>query len=140
MTIETTAGAFAALATLVVGADRLGSEEERSFLFGRMSRLEVFEGMGRDDLVKLMADTTEQVWTSFPTTEGGRITEDGVASLLGIISGTLTPELKREAFRMAVDLARADGMVLEEQQLLERLRDELGVDPEAAREMLGDEV
>jgi tellurite resistance protein len=135
MIIETPAGAFAAVATLVVGADRMATEEERDFIFGRMTALKVFKELNGGEFKQLLADTTEEVCTSFPC-EDGKVTDDGVTECLHVVTRQLTPELRREAFRMAVDLARSDGMVLEEQTLLRQLRDGLGIDQATARELL----
>jgi hypothetical protein len=136
MIIETPAGAFAAVATLVVGADRMATEEERDFIFGRMMSLEVFRNLDGGELKRLLADTTEEVCSAFPN-EDGRVTDDGVTECLHVVTRHLTPELRTEAFRMAVDLARADGVVLEEQTLLQQLRDGLGIDTATANRTLG---
>jgi tellurite resistance protein len=136
MIIETRAGAFAAVATLVVGADRMATEEERGFIFGRMTALPAFENLDDGAFMQLLADTTEEVCTSFPCADG-RVTDEGVSQVLDVVKGILTPEQKQEAFRMAVDLARADGMVADERSLLNQLRDGLGIDEDTAQELLG---
>ena len=66
MIIETPAGAFAAVATLVVGADRMATQEERDFIFGRMTALKVFKDLNGGEFMRLLADTSEEVCTSFP--------------------------------------------------------------------------
>ena len=127
MIIQTPAGAFAAVATLVVGADRMATEEERDFIFGRMHALKVFGEMNDRAFMKLLGDTTDEVCTKFPC-EDGKVTDEGVSQVLDVVSGTLTPELRREAFRMAVELAGTDGTVKEERTLLDQLRNGLGID------------
>ena len=136
MIIETPAGAFAAVATLVVGADRMATEEERDFIFGRMTALKVFKDLNGGEFKRLLADTSEEVCTSFPC-EDGRVTDDGVDECLHVVTRFLTPELRTEAFRMAIDLARTDGMVVEEHVLLQQLRDGLGIDEATANQLLG---
>ena len=136
MIIETPAGAFAAVATLVVGADRMATEEERDFIFGRMTSLKVFRDLNDGEFMRLLADTTEEVCTAFPC-EDGRVTDDGVNECLHVVTRFLTPELRTEAFRMAIDLARSDGMVVEEHALLQQLRDGLGIDAVTANQLLG---
>ena len=135
MVIETRAGAFAAVATLVVGADRMATMEERGFIFGKMAALTAFKNMEDDAFLQLLTDATEEVCTSFPC-EDGRVTDEGVSEVLAVVSEVLTPEQRKDAFRMAVDLARADGMVSEEQTLLDQLRDGLGIDKETARQLI----
>ena len=127
MIIQTPAGAFAAVATLVVGADRMATEEEREFIFGRMHALKVFGELNDRAFMKLLGDATDEVCTKFPC-EDGRVTDEGVSQVLDVVSGTLTPELRKEAFRMAVDLASSDGTVKEERTLLDQLRSGLGID------------
>ena len=136
MIIETPAGAFAAVATLVVGADRMATEEERDFIFGRMMALNVFRDLDGGGLKQLLSDATEEVCTKFPC-EDGKVTDDGVTECLHVVTRHLTPELRREAFRMAIDLARTDGMVVEEEALLKQLRDGLGIDQATASQLLG---
>jgi tellurite resistance protein len=135
MKIETPADAFAALAVLVVGADQVGTLEERRFLFERLSAHSVFGDLDGEAFAALVGDTTEQLHTSLPTADG-RVTDEGVSRAVGMIAGALTPELCTEAFRMAVDLARIDGMVRPEEAMLERVRDGLGIDPTRAAELM----
>ena len=135
MTIETRAGAFAAVATLVVGADRMATMEERGFIFGKMAGLTAFKNMEDDAFMQLLSDATEEVCTSFPC-EDGRVTDQGVSEVLAVVSEVLTPEQRKDAFRMAVELARSDGMVTEEQTLLDQLRDGLGIDKETASQVI----
>jgi hypothetical protein len=136
MIIETPAGAFAAVATLVVGADRMATQEERDFIFGRMTALKVFRDLNDGEFMRLLADTNEEVCTNFPCADG-KVTDDGVNECLHVVTRFLTPELRTEAFRMAIDLAKTDGMVVEEQTLLQQLRDGLGIDSATATKMLG---
>ncbi len=136
MKIETPADAFAALAVLVLGADRVGTFEERRFLFERLSAHSVFGDLDGEGFGTLVRDTTEKVCTSFPTDEG-RVTDAGVSEAVGMIAGSLTPELRTDAFRMAVDLARIDGIVRPEEAVLEIVRAGLGIDRSTAAELLG---
>jgi hypothetical protein len=135
MIIETRAGAFAAVATLVVGADRMATMEERGFIFGRMAALTAFQNMEDDAFMQLLTDATEEVCTTFPC-EDGKVTDQGVSEVLAVVSEVLTPDQRKDAFRMAVELARADGMVAEEQTLLDQLRLGLGIDKETANQVI----
>jgi len=128
MTIDTPATAFAAVAVLMVGADRVGTTEEHDYIFGKMSDLDVFAGMDLAALAKLMTETTDEVCSSYPL-DGMRVTDEGVASLAGAIGDALTPDLCVQAVRMAVGLAQADGMTDEEERLVGQLCAGLSVDP-----------
>jgi len=136
MKIETPADAFAALAVLVLGADRVGTFEERRFLFERLSAHTVFGDLDGEAFATLVKETTDQVHDSFPI-DDGRVTDEGVSEAVGMIAGTLSSELRTDAFRMAVDLARVDGMVRQEEAVLELVRDGLGIDRSTAAELLG---
>lgn len=135
MNIETPADAFAALAVLVLGADRVGTFEERRFLFERLAGHRVFQDLDREAFGTFITETTDRVCDAFPT-DGMRVTEEGVSEAVELIADVLGPELRDEAFRMAVDLARIDGMVLSEETVLERVQEGLGIDPEVAGELL----
>lgn len=135
MRIETPAEACAALAVLIVGADDVGTAEESRFLFETVAALPIFEGLDRPQFTKLMADATEGVWSSVPI-DGTRLSDKGVSDLVRRICEALPSELRTEAFKGAVGLARADGISGEEALLLERLCEGLEIDPELAKEYL----
>ena len=135
MNIETPADACAALAVLIVGADEVGTAEEGHFLFETVSALSIFEHLDRTQFTELMAHATEEVWTSIPI-EGTRLSDAGVTDLLQLICDALPTELRIEAFKGAVGLARADGISAEEAALLDRLCAGLEIDPRVAQEFL----
>jgi tellurite resistance protein len=127
MGVETPAEACAALAVLIAGADEIGTMEESRFMFETVAAMPVFEGLGRAQFSKLMEETTDWVWSTFPV-EGGRVTDAGVGDLLGLICKALPKEMRGDALKAAVGLAMADGMAEGEQNLLGRLCDGLEVD------------
>ena len=135
MNIDTSADAFAALAALVVGADAVGTFTERRFLFESMRAMDVFEDLDRAAFTQLISDRTADVCAAYPSPDG-QIPEDGLRAVLGLIAAQLDPALRIEAFRMACGLARSDGMDPREDELLERVRDGLGIDREVARNVL----
>lgn len=136
MRIETPADACAALAVLIAGADEVGTMEEGRFLFETVAGLSMFDHLDRGQFAQLMADVADDVWSSFPT-HGNRLSEDGVSDLLRLVCEALPRELRTEAFQAAVGLARSDGTTAEEARLLQRLCDELEIDSEFARGLLG---
>lgn len=133
MRIETPAQACAALAALIAGADEVGTMEESRFLYETVAAMPVFADLDRVAFTELMHTTTDWVWAEFPTL-GGRVTDEGVTDLLGLICDALPPELRSEAFRAAVGLARADGVTSEEELLLQRVCEGLEIDPRTATE------
>lgn len=136
MRIETPAEACAALAAIIVGADELGTSEERKFLFETVQSLPVFEGLDRSQFTKLMADTTAGLYDSLPT-DGGRIASDGVGRLVGMIRDALPADRRAEALEAAVGLARSDGVTSVEALLLQRLCEGLEIDAESSSRLLG---
>ena len=135
MILATPADACAALAVLIAGADDISTSEERTFLFGKMADTPLLGHLDEAQVADLLATASEWVVSSFPRS-GGRISDEGVSELIGLICGAIPPEMRTEAFQAAVGLAGSDGVSSEEEQLLERLCDELGIDREVARELL----
>jgi tellurite resistance protein len=130
MKLETPAEACAALAVLIAGADSVGTTEEGRYLYDRIAPMPVFGGIDRERFTKLMDEMTEWVWDSFPT-DGGRMTDDGVAQLVDRIAAALPRDMRLDTLKAALGLARADGMAPEEEALLGRLCAGLEVDRSA---------
>jgi tellurite resistance protein len=128
MKLDTPARACAAMAVLIAGADEVGTMEESRFLFETVAAQPVFVDLDRAGFKKLMEETTEWIWSSFPT-EGGHVAEEGVTQIVGLISRALPVEHREDALKAAVGLARADGITSEEESLLARLCIGLEVDP-----------
>jgi hypothetical protein len=136
MTVDTPATAFAAVAVLMVGADKVGTMEEHDFIFGKMSGLDVFAGMDEGAFNQLITKTTDEVCASYPL-DGLRVTDEGVDSLARSIRDALTPDLCVQAVQMAVDLASVDGMTSEEERLVVQLCDGFDLDRSLVQGMLG---
>lgn len=128
MKIENATDAFAALAVLIVGADGVGTTEERQFLYGALAALPMFRDLDASQFAVLLSDTTDRVCSSLPT-EDGWVTEEGVLSVLRQIRQTLSPELRERALQMATDLAGSDEISVEEDALLQHVRRELSLLP-----------
>jgi len=126
--IQTPAEACAALAALVVGADDVGTMAEGRYLFDTIAHLPVFEGMDTRSFGGLMAETAEWIWSSYAT-DGGHISDVDLTELLDMICLALPREVRAVTLRAVIGLAKADGMVEPEEQLLRRLCDGLGLDP-----------
>jgi len=136
MKIESPAEACAALAAIIVAADELGTNEERTFLFETIGALPIFEGLDRTQFTELMAATTARLYASFPT-DGGRMSSDGVGRLVDMIRDALPADRRAEALEAAVGLARSDGVVSVEALLLQRLCEGLELDDDSSRRLLG---
>jgi tellurite resistance protein len=137
MKIESPAEACAALAAIIVAADELGTNEERTFLFETIGALPIFEGLDRTQFTELMAATTAGLYDTFPTDGGGRMSSDGVGRLVDMIRDALPADRRAEALEAAVGLARSDGVVSVEALLLQRLCECLDLDDDSSRRLLG---
>ena len=96
MKIETPADAFAAAAVLMVGADRVGTPEERHFIFDRMSTLQVFHDMNAGSFMSLIARTTDDLVRAYPVTDA-RLSDESVAAITESIGAVLDAELRSPA-------------------------------------------
>jgi tellurite resistance protein len=136
MRIETPAEACAALAAMIVAADELGTNEERRFLFDTVRALPMFEGLDRDEFMRLMADITAGLYDSLPM-DGTRMSSEGVGRLVDMIREALPVDRRVEALETAVGLAQSDGVVSVEALLLQRLCEGLEIDSDATKRLLG---
>ena len=136
MKIETAAEACAALAVMIVAADELGTNEERRFLFETVAGLPMFGGLDQAQFKKLIADTTADMYASFPMS-GNRMSSEGVGQLVEMIRKALPARRRVEALEAAVGLAQADGVVSVEALMLQRLCEGLEIAPESTSQLLG---
>ena len=66
ITFENPAEAFAAIATVVISADKIGTLEEKKFLFENVKGLDIFEEYNDDEFVKLMVTVNKKVYQILP--------------------------------------------------------------------------
>ncbi len=128
--------AFAAVAWVVCTADKLGSMEERDFLYEQVQDLNVFENYSLVEFQNLLGATFNRVFQTLPNAELS-ISEGGVESLIQAVREVSSPELRVEAFEMAVGLANADNLCDEEITLLGQLQRGLEIDDKVAQDILG---
>ncbi len=122
--IRTPADACAALAVLMAGADGMGSMEEGRFIMERARAFPVFADLDASAFSDLLAHMTDAVWPSLAV-PAGEFDEEALTGLIGRIREMLPEELRRDALRMATDLAWVDGYSNAEHALLGKLRNEL---------------
>jgi hypothetical protein len=134
--IEGPTEAFAAVATVIIAADKLGTMAERDFLFNQVKNLDAFKGYDRAGFMKLLGDTVEKAHQTIPM-DGPSFTKQGIEGLIQAVKEVLSPELRMELFGMAVGLVCADEPCDEERNLLEQLQRGLEIDDKAAQDLLG---
>ena len=118
--------AFVAVAAAVVGADGVGSLEERNALFGKVKNLKVCEGLSEAEFKKLLNEMTDRVFSTVsPDATGlGPETIDAIAAAAKAV---LSPEQRKDVQRMASEISGGDGEGQEEKALLDRLARGLGI-------------
>jgi len=119
--IESPAEAYAALAILMAGADGMGSLEEGRFITQRARAFPVFADLDATAFSELLEHMTEEVWPSLAA-RGDGFDEEALDGLIDRIRDVLPDDLRRDALRMASDLAWVDGYSYAEHALLQRLR------------------
>lgn len=119
--LDSPAEAFAAIASVVMGADTGVSDVERDYLFTEIRTLTVFDGLDEDGFSALLTRMTERVAAELPA-DGATVSAAGVDELARAARDVLTPERRAQALGMARSLAGAEGTEPAEFEVLERLR------------------
>jgi len=122
---EKSTEAFLAVLTAVIGADQLGSLGERDFLLDRLTGLELFAGMSRAELSKLLGQVTERVYDTLPKDAAG-LSAAGVSELLAAARAALSPALQKSLVEVATALSASDQTSTEETALLAQIRTAFG--------------
>ena len=118
--------AVVAVAAVVIGADGVGSLEERNALFCKVKDLDVFKGVSEGDFRKLLNDMTDRLFGALPA-EDGVFTGQAIDQLASAAKAVLTPQQCTATHQMAQMLAATDGQKQAEQSLLAQLQRGLGV-------------
>jgi hypothetical protein len=121
MNFESDREAFLAVLNEVIGADAVGSLEERDFLFQRVTALELFSGVASGDFNKLLGTVTDKVYESLPV-EDGLLTAAGTDALLDAAQQRLSPALRKVLVELASELGGADGEDATETALLAQIK------------------
>ncbi len=117
--------AFLAVLTVVIGADNVGSLEERDFLFSKVKGIGIFGNPSPQDFNKLLGKVTDIVYTQLPQQDGA-LAPAGVDMLLAEAKNALSPELRKALVSTAAELIDADGAEAGEKALLDKIRRALG--------------
>lgn len=120
--IESPAEAIAAIISVAIAADTLGSMSERSAAFALVKDLPAFSGYDATSFTKFLGAVTGKIFESLPLTEAGAVTTDGVAKLLVAVRPVLDADHRAVALRIAEGICRSDGANATEGALLAQLR------------------
>jgi hypothetical protein len=117
---EKNTDAFLAVLTLVIGADNVGSLEERDLLFNKIKAISMFGNPSSADFGKQLGRVTDLVYAQLPLAEGA-ITDAGVDSLLAAAKSALAPEERKSLVATATELMDADGADAKEKALMDKI-------------------
>jgi len=122
---EKSSEAFLSVLSLVIGADQVGSLDERDFLFGKVRTLPLFGNPSAAEFGKLLGKVTDALYSQLPTDDGD-ITSEGVMQLLAEAKKMLDPEQRKTLLQVATELSKSDGTTDQESALLNQIRGALG--------------
>jgi hypothetical protein len=118
--------AFLGVLSLVVAADQVGSLAERDFLFDRLIKVDLFQGMTKQEVGKLLGRVTENVYDSL-SNDGASITPAGIEQLLEAAKSKLGTSQGATLVQVATELSKADDGSAEELALIDQIKQRLGV-------------
>src|SRR5262245_48421020 len=108
--------AFLAVLSLVLGADNVGSLEERDMLFKKVKGIPIFGNPSLPEFSKLLGKVTGAVYAELPQADGA-ISAAGIDTLLAEAKKALTPDLRKTLIATAGELMDVDGADAKEKAL-----------------------
>ena len=120
--IESPADAFAAIASVVIAADSMGTLAERNAVLQRLKETPALAGQDNAALTALLTKVTGQLCENLPVTESGCFTSDAVGQVIAAVKGVLNPQQRAQALQLAEATIDADGASEPELALLTQLR------------------
>jgi tellurite resistance protein len=120
--IESPAEAFAAVASVVIAADSMGSMDERTAVLQRLKEAPTFKGQDTAALTALLTKVTGHLCDGLPTTETGAFTSAAVDQVITAVKGVLGADERVQALKLAEATMDSDGASQSEKALLAQLR------------------
>jgi tellurite resistance protein len=120
--ISSPAEAFAAVASVVIAADSVGSLAERNTVIERLKTTGALAAQDTAALSALLGRVTQHLCESLKVTESGAFTSEAVATVLTAVKSALNADQRGEALRLAEATVSADGASDGERALLDQLR------------------
>ncbi|SRR6266851_6943662 len=120
--ISNPAEAFAAIASVMIAADGLGSMEERRSVLEKLSASPSLAGQDGAALGALLGRVTDHLVETLPVSESGAFTPAAVTTLLTVVKPVLNAAQRAECIRLAETTAGADGASDAENAILAQLR------------------
>lgn len=116
--------AFLAVLTVVIGADNVGSLEERDFLFNKVKGIGIFGNPSPQEFNKLLGKVTDIVY-ALPQQDGA-LASASIDTLLAEAKNALSADLRKALVSTAAELIDSDGAEAAEKALLDKIRRTLG--------------
>jgi len=129
------AEAYAAISLLVVGADEVGTMEERHFLFDDLGEVDVFADHDKESLGALLGTLVGRMFQDV-SDDGVTLNADAVSEVCAGVNGVLDEGQRFELFSLAVRLAYSDGLDRRERDVLVEIASHLGMDGGSASAMI----
>jgi len=120
--IESSAEAFAAVASVVIAADSMGSMDERDAVLQRLKQAPALKGQDTAALTAILTKVTSHLCDGLPTTETGAFTPAAVDQVITAVRGVLGAEQLAQALKLAEATMDSDGASESEKALLVQLR------------------
>jgi tellurite resistance protein len=120
--ISNSSEAFAAIASVVIAADSVGSLAERDAVIDRCRATRALADHDDAALQALLNRMTQHLCDSLPVSESGAFTPEAVATVIAAVKSLLSSEQCRDALRLAEATVTADGANDAERTLLDQLR------------------
>jgi tellurite resistance protein len=120
--IESPAEAFAAIASVVIAADSMGSMDERNAVLQRLKEAPALKGQDTAALTVILTKVTGHLCDGLPITETGAFTPAAVDQVITAVRGVLGAEQLAQAVKLAEATMDSDGASETEKALLVQLR------------------
>jgi tellurite resistance protein len=120
--IESPAEGFAAVASVVISADSMGSMDERNAVLQQLKETPALKGQDTAALAALLAKVTGHLCEGLPTTETGAFTPAAVDQVITAVKGVLGADQRAQALKLAEATIDSDGANESEKALLAQLR------------------
>ena len=118
--------ALLALISLALSADKVATQPEREYLFTRVNNLEALRSLNQAEFSNMMSHVNDQLFGSHDAYDR-LMREDGITEFCTAFKAVFPAENVTAAFKMACEIACADGLVHVERELLAQLGTGLGI-------------
>jgi hypothetical protein len=120
--ISSPAEALAAVASVVIAADSVGSLAERNAVVERLRKSRGLSGQDAAAVTALLGRMTKDLCEGLPMTESGAFTPAAVATVIAAVKPVLNAEQRGEALALVEATMNADGASATERALIDQLR------------------